>query len=209
MKLSKLASAMPFAHFLGYPAAAAARAEDDDDRKQREGESDDDYAKRMEEKDKEDEAARKAEQDKKDEEARRAEESDDDADAEADDKDDKEEGKRAGRAGAARQRERVRCAAIVAEGIKLGSVKQACSLAFDTKMTAAQAIGVLTAAAADRASEANATTASAPAPRRGPSIDERMAKVVTPNPGASTPASAAPSMADQILTAGKMRRGEI
>jgi hypothetical protein len=208
MKLSKLASAMPFAHFLGHPVAAA-RAESDDDRKQRDDETDEDYAKRMEEKDKEDEAARKAEQDKKDEEARRAEESDDDADAEADDKDDKEDGKRAGRASGARQRERVRCAAIVAEGIKLGSVKQACSLAFDTKMTAAQAIGVLTAAAADRASEANATTAAAPAPSRGPSIDERMAKVVTPNPGASTPAAAAPSLADQILAAGKMRRGEI
>jgi hypothetical protein len=206
MKLSKLASAMPFAHFLGIPSAAAARAEDDD-RKQRDGESDEDYAKRMEEEDKKDEAARKAEQDKKDEEARRAEEGDDDADAEADDKDDKEEGKRAGRAGAARQRERVRCAAIVAEGIKLGSVKQACSLAFDTKMTAAQAIGVLKAAAADR-SESNASAAAAPAPRRGPSIDERMAKVVTPNPGASTPAAAAPSVAEQILAAGKLRRGE-
>ncbi|MBB5462882.1 hypothetical protein [Paraburkholderia sp. Cpub6] len=205
MKLSKLASAMPFAHFLGMPSAAASRAEDDE-RKQREGESDDDYAKRMEEEDKKDEDARKAEQDKKDEEARRAEEGDDDADAEADDKDDKEEGKRAGRAGAARQRERVRCAAIVAEGIKLGSVKQACSLAFDTSMTAAQAVGVLAAAAADRAGDANAA---APVPRRVPSIDERMAKVVTPNPGASTPAAAAPSLADQILAAGKMRRGEI
>jgi hypothetical protein len=205
MKLSKLASAMPFAHFLGIPSAAAARAEDDD-RKQRDDESDEDYAKRMEEKDKE-EAARKAEEDRQQEDARRAEEGDDDADAEADDKDDKEEGKRAGRAGAARQRERVRCAAIVAEGIKLGSVKQACSLAFDTKMTAAQAIGVLAAAAADRL-EPNASAAAAPAPRRGPSIDERMAKVVTPNPGASTPAAAAPSLAEQILAAGKLRRGE-
>jgi hypothetical protein len=209
MKLSKLASAMPFAHFLGYPAAAAARAEDDDDRKQREGESDDEYAKRMEEKDKEEEAARKAEQDRKDEEARRAQEGDDDADAEADDKDDKEEGKRAGRAGAARQRERVRCAAIVAEGIKLGSVKQACSLAFDTKMTAAQAIGVLASAAADRAADANAAAAAKPAPRRGPSIDERMAKVVAPNPGASTEPTGQPSAAERILAAGKMRRGEI
>jgi hypothetical protein len=208
MKLSKLASAMPFAHFLGIPSAAAARAEDDD-RKQRDGESDDDYAKRMEEEDKKDEAARQAEQDKKDEEARRAEEGDDDADAEADDKDDKEEGKRAGRAGAARQRERVRCAAIVAEGIKLGSVKQACSLAFDTKMTAAQAISVLSAAAADRADGASSAAAAAPAPRRGPSIDERMAKVVTPIIGASTPIAEAPSLAAQILAAGKMRRGEI
>jgi hypothetical protein len=200
MKLSKLASAMPFAHFLGHPAAAA-RAESDDDRKQRDDETDEDYAKRMEEKDKEEEAARKAEEDKQKEDARRAE-GDDDADAEADDKDDKEEGRRA-----ARQRERVRCAAIVAEGIKLGSVKQACSLAFDTKMTAAQAIGVLKTAAADR-SESNASAVAAPAPRRGPSIDERMAKVVTPNPGASTPAAAAPSLAEQILAAGKLRRGE-
>jgi phage/plasmid-associated DNA primase len=208
MKLSKLASAMPFAHFLGMPSAAAARAEEDDDRKQRDGESDDDYAKRMEEKDKDEEAARKAEEEKEKENARRAEEGDDDADAEADDKDDKEEGKRAGRAGAARQRERVRCAAIVAEGIKLGSVKQACSLAFDTNMTAAQAVGVLSAAAADRVDGAGSAAAAAPSPRRGPSIDERMAKVVTPNPGASAPAAAAPSLAEQILAAGKLRRGE-
>jgi phage/plasmid-associated DNA primase len=208
MKLSKLASAMPFAHFLGMPSAAAASAEEDDS-KQRDGESDDDYAKRMEEKDKEEEAARKAEEEKDKENARRADEESDDADAEADDKDDKEEGKHAGRAGAARQRERVRCAAIVAEGIKLGSVKQACALAFDTKMTAAQAIGVLSASVADRATDTRSAAAAAPAPRRGPSIDERMARVVTPNPGAETPESGAPSTAEQILAAGKLRRGEI
>lgn len=206
MKLPKLASAMPFAHFLGMPSAAAARAEEDDERKQREGESDDDYAKRMEEQDKKDEAARKAEDEKKDEEARRADQGDDDADVEADDKEDKEEGKRAGRAGAARQRERVRCAAIVAEGIKLGSIKQACSLAFDTKMTAAQAISVLEASAADRKESASAAVPAAP--RRGPSIDERMAKVVTPNPGASGPAAPEPTLAEKILAAGKKRRGE-
>jgi hypothetical protein len=75
-------------------------------------------------------------------------------------------------------------------------------------MTAAQAISVLAAAAEDRAATTAAVASVAPAQRRTPSIDERMAKVVVPNPGASTPASAEPTMAERILAAGKLRRGE-
>lgn len=211
MKLSKIASAMPFAHFLGLPSAsasspsAAARAEEDEDRKQREDESDEDYAKRMEEQDKKDEEARKAEQDEKDKEAKRAEETDDDVDAEADDKDDKEEGKRAGRAKGARQRERVRCAAIVAEGVKLGLVKQACKFAFDTRMSVSEAIGALAMTAEERpAAEASV----APAAARRPSLDERMAHARPANPGASAAAAAEPTLAERIVAAGKLRRGE-
>lgn len=200
MKLSKLASAMPFAHFLGLPSASAASAEEDDERKQREDESDEDYAKRMEEKDKEEEQARKAEEEKEREAARKAEEGDDEADAEEDDKDDKETGKRAGRASGARQRERVRCAAIVAEGIKLGAVKQACAFAFDTSMSAAQAVNALQMTAQDR-------PATAAVPSRRPSLDERMASARPNNPGASAPV-AEPSLAQQIIAAGKLRRGE-
>ncbi len=205
MKLSKIASAMPFAHFLGLPSAsaaspsAAARAEEDEDRKQREDESDDEYAKRMEEQDKKDEEARKAEQEEKDKEAKRAEETDDDA--EADDKEDKEEGKRAGRAKGARQRERVRCAAIVAEGMKRGMVKQACAFAFDTNMSASEAINALSFGQAEQA-------AASPSARK-PSLDERMAHARPRNPGDSAPAAAEPTMAERIIAAGKLRRGEL
>ncbi len=205
MKLSKIASAMPFAHFLGLPSAsaaspsAAARAEEDEDRKQREDESDDEYAKRMEEQDKKDEEARKAEQEEKDKEAKRAEETDDDA--EADDKEDKEEGKRAGRAKGARQRERVRCAAIVAEGMKRGMVKQACAFAFDTSMSASEAINALSFGQAEQA-------AASPSARK-PSLDERMAHARPRNPGDSAPAAAEPTMAERIIAAGKLRRGEL
>ncbi len=205
-KLTKIASAMPFAHFLGLPGAAesapaaSARAEDDEDRKQRDGESDEDYAKRMEEQDEKDKA-KKAEQEEKDKEAKRAEESDDDVDAEADDKDDKEEGKRAGRAKGARQRERVRCAAIVAEGVKRGMVKQACAFAFDTSMSAREAISALAYGQPDQ------PAAAAPAARK-PSLDERMAHSRPANPGNSAPSAAEPDAADRILAAGKRRRGE-
>ncbi|WP_250507663.1 hypothetical protein [Caballeronia sp. GAFFF3] len=207
MKLSKIASAMPFAHFLGLPSAsaaspsAAARAEEDEDRKQREDESDDEYAKRMEEQDKKDEEARKAEQEEKDKEAKRAEETDDDVDAEADDKDDKEEGKRAGRAKGARQRERVRCAAIVAEGMKRGMVKQACAFAFDTNMSASEAINALSFGQTEQA-------AASPSARK-PSLDERMAHARPRNPGDSAPAAAEPTLAERIIAAGKLRRGEL
>lgn len=204
-KLSKLAAAMPFAHFFGLPTPSAASAEedDDDDRKQRADESDEDYAKRMEEQDKKDEEARKAEEDKRREDARRAEDEDEDdeADAEEDERDDKEDGKRAGRAKGARQRERVRCAAIVAEGLKLGSTKQACAFAFDTSMTASQAINALRMGAQDRGESG--------AKARGLSLDERMAHARPANPGASAPVGSSPSTADQIIAAGKERRGEI
>lgn len=218
MKLSKLASAMPFAHYLGLSGSAAAAAEEDDDRKQKDGESDDDYAKRMEDKDKEEEAARKAEQDKKDEEARKAAEEkekedarkakkakradddgDDDADMEADDKDDEEEGKRAGRASGARQRERIRCARIVAAGIASGRVNQACAFAFDTKLTSAQAISALNAASLDAI------------PTRGSGLRERMSAVQVPNPGANAGASVAntdptKAAAASIIAAGERAR---
>lgn len=216
-KLSKLASAMPFAHYLGLGTSAAAAAEEDDERKQREGESDEDYAKRMEEMDDEEEKARKAEEEKK-EEAKRAEEEKrkedeakkakradegDDGDDEADAEEDEEDGKRAGRASGARQRERIRCARIVAAGVKAGRVNQACVLAFDSRLTAAQAIATLNAAALDAPKEQARTTSG---------LRERMSAVAAPNPGAN--GGAAPSanpanaMADRIVAAGQRARGK-
>lgn len=217
MKLSKLASAMPFAHYLGL---SAARAEDDndDERKQRDGESDDDYAKRMEEMDEEEKArkaeeeekerARKAEEEEKEREAKRAkkakraEDDEDDADME-DESDDEEEGKRAGRAQGARQRERIRCARILAAGVKGGRVNQACVFAFDSALTAAAAVAALNAADLDAPKQ----TAS-----RGSRLSERMSAVQTPNPGANS--SAAPSadpakaLADRIVAVAERVRGK-
>jgi hypothetical protein len=40
------------------------------------------------------------------------------------------------------------------------------------------------------------------------SLDERMAHVPKPAPGASAPAAQQPSMAEKIIAAGKKRRGE-
>lgn len=152
MKLSKIASAMPFAHYLGLSGSAARMEEGDDpdERKQRDGESDDDYAKRMEELDQKEEDARRAEEEEKErarkaeedekEKARRAAADDDDPDAE-DEKDEK--------ASAARQRERIRCARIVAAGVKAGRTNLACSFAFDSSLTAAQAEAAIAAAGMD------------------------------------------------------------
>ncbi|ASW00145.1 hypothetical protein [Paraburkholderia aromaticivorans] len=212
MKLSKLASAMPFAHLLGFEVAAA-RAEEDDDRKRLDGESDDDYAKRMEEKDKEDEA-RKAEEGKEKEDARKAAEEkdkgnakqvdddDEEGDAKADDEDDDETGKRAGRAKGARQRERVRCARIMAAGIKAGRVNQAGMFAFDTNLSASQAIAALNASGLDQA----------PAPRTS-GLRERMSGVRLPIVGTDAGAAALDpndpkAKAAAIVAAGKKRRGE-
>lgn len=215
MKLSKLASAMPFAHLLGLPGSAA-RAEEDDDRKRLDGESDDDYAKRMEEKDKEEEQARKAEEEKEKEDARKAAEEkekenakakevdndDEEGDAKADDDEDDESGKRAGRAKGARQRERVRCARIMAAGIKAGRVNQAGVFAFDTSLSASQAIAALNASGLDQTLS----------PRTS-GLRERMSGVRLPIVGTDAGAAALDpndpkAKAAAIVAAGKKRRGE-
>jgi len=213
MKLSKLASAMPFAHYLGLGlgASAARTEENDDERKQRDKESDEDYAKRMDDLD-DDEAARKAEEEKKKEDARKAEEKEKDEAAKRakqaeggdedemkDEEDDEESGKRAGRAKGARQRERVRCAAILAEGLRMGNIKQACAFACDTDMSAVQAIAVLKAGTPEVAA-------------RSSGLRDRMAVVQVPNPGSNSgPAAGAPSsksMADRIVAAGERARNK-
>ncbi|MBR8221298.1 hypothetical protein [Burkholderia ambifaria] len=200
-KLTKLAAAMPFAHFLGLPVAASARVEEEDDRKQREDESDEDYAKRMEEQDKKDEEARKAEEEKRDESAR-ADDDSDDADMEdgdeEDKKDDKEEGKRAGRAKGARQRERIRCARIMAAGIKAGRVNQAAVFAFDTSLSASQAISALGASDLDK-------------PKGRTGLGDRMSTVTAPvvTPQAEAPAADDPrAIAQRAIAAAARVRGE-
>ncbi|MCW3583938.1 hypothetical protein [Burkholderia cenocepacia] len=198
----------PFAAFLSSaPRAAGARLENegggDDERKQRDDESDDDYAKRMDELDEKERA--EEEERKKEEDARRAEEErkkEEDAKraaAEGDDdsEDDDGDGSDAN-ASAARQRERVRCARIMAHGIKLGRSRQAGVFAFDTKMSSRAAIAAL-----------NAGVEDAPAqPRRASSLSSRMASTSIPSAGAGGVTPKAPSLAEQIVQAGKKRRGE-
>lgn len=201
--LPKVARAMPFAHFFGFgPSAEDSSDLDDtgnDERKQRDGESDEDYAARMDELDKDDKPGAA---DPKDDDPCAGDVDGDDADAE-DTADDKEAGRRAGRAQGARQRERERCAAIVAAGIKGGRVNLACSFAFDSKLTAAQAISSLKAAGMD---------AAATAPRRQ-TLADRMDATVVPNPGpngggASGASSPAKALADKIVATAERVRGK-
>ncbi|ANN70907.1 hypothetical protein [Bordetella bronchialis] len=179
--MSKKSLVAPFASLLGIGRARAEDAPaDDDERKQRPDESDEDYAKRMEEMD--DDEARRAEDDKPDE----------DAAAEDDDEDDKKDDD----AKAARAQERARCARIIAHGIKVGAVRQAGVFAFDTSMSAQSAIAAL-----------DAGRAESPAARK-PGLAERMAAARTPNPGAGGAGGAQLTRAQQIVLAGKKRRGE-
>ncbi len=194
----------PFASFLSNaPRAAGARIEDgggdDDERKQREGESDEDYAKRMEELDEKE----RAEQEEKEKEAaaRRAEEERERERAAAEGDDDSEDDDGDGddaTASAARQRERVRCARIMAHGVKLGRARQAGVFAFDTKMSSRAAIAALNAGAEDAPTQ----------PRRASSLSSRMASTSIPSAGAGGVPPKAPSLAEQIVQAAKKRRGE-
>ncbi|HDR8927882.1 hypothetical protein [Burkholderia vietnamiensis] len=189
----------PFAHLLSRAGAARAESEDDE-RKQREDESDEDYAKRMEELDEKE----RAEEEEREREAARARDEGNDVDGddtEAEDGDDETDDAKK----AARATERARCARIMAHGIATGNVKQAAVFAFNTKVSSAVAIQALGAANAV-APQPQPQPQPQPAARR-PSLDERMAHVRTPNPGTAANA-AEPTLAEQIITAGKIRRGE-
>ncbi|KXZ68775.1 RPC7 family DNA-directed RNA polymerase III subunit [Acinetobacter venetianus] len=106
----------------------AKKAETDPDREQMEDESDDDYAARMEEMDEEEEKAE-------------GEINDTDPDAEEDEEDDEKPNAKAARAS-----ERKRCARIIAYGVKANNVHQAAVFAFDTNLSASQAISAMNAA---------------------------------------------------------------
>jgi len=181
-------AAQPFAALLSNKPNAA-RAEDDE-RRQKEGESDDDYAKRMDDMDaaeeKEKEDARKAAEEKEKEDARRA--AAEDGDDEDDESDDAKK--------AARSTERARCARIMAHGINMAAARQAGVFAFDTKMSSKAAIAALNASASDSTAGRRVT------------LGDRMSRMETPNPGGSS-AVAAPTLAQQIVAAGKKRRGEL
>lgn len=180
-KGTKVKKAFSFAHLIGIGAARADDDQDDagddkDERKQRDDESDEDYAKRMEELDK-----------------KEADDEDDDPDVEDEDESDKEK--------AARASERARCATIFGSKAAASRPDFAAHLAFETDMSAKQAVGMLSAFAAG-----------APVAAKPKSLGSRMADVKVPNVGAGAPAGTAPnaaqSAADMIIAAGRARRGE-
>jgi hypothetical protein len=198
MKLASMLKASSFAHLLGLPKAAKAE-EDDDNKKQGPDESDDDYAKRMEDEEKKDD---------EDGDGAKGTKADDDGDGDAeDDPDDKKKVKKAKKAEdgdddddegmkAARKAERKRCAAIFGDASAGTRPDLAAHLAFNTSMSATEAIELLKAAAVGG---------------RGRSLADRMATVTVPNVGAggvSANDGSAKSVAAQILAAGAKRRGE-
>lgn len=213
LRTAKAGSALSFAHLLGF---GRPKAETDDnkdatedtkpgehaaDPKRDDGESDDDYAKRCKE------ARAKAEEEDEKERA-------DAEDGDPDDKEDNEEptddeatrkaksrarksfarGVRGGRTA-----EQARCRAIFAAASAGKRPDVAATLAFDTRMSPAQAIKVLDAAASGQLAKGDLRTAMAVAdtPR------------ITGGGGSERPAADdANSLAAKIVHAGKKRRGE-
>ncbi len=139
---------------------------------------------------------KRAEDDDGDSDDNRADDEEDDDAAEDGSEDDGDEKKdeKSKKAAAA---ERRRCARIIAHGIKCGNVRQAGVFAFDTGMSSASAISALNAAGA--ATERHPKAAS---------LRERMAEVPARNAGAASGSAAQKSLADQIVEAGRIRRGE-
>lgn len=172
MKLSKVASALSFAHLTGVGRSAKASENDppeDDDKKnakgaKADGEDDD------EDKDPpEDKKEGKGKASKADADTDTGDDDDDDGEEDEDDKptskasddDSDEEMRGKSPAAAARRRERARCAAIFASPAAGRNPALAASLAFNTTMTRAEAITVLestpgTGANAQAASQARA-----------------------------------------------------
>lgn len=179
-------AAAPFAHLLGI--SAARRAEDDEEKKDNDAARADDE----DEEKKDDAKAEDGDGDEDDEEKKDAKASDED------EEDDEEEMK-----ASARVRERARCAAIFKSKHAAGRPHIAAELAFNTTLTARQAIGVLASIAAG--------DAAAPKTRSG-GLAAAMATIANPKVGAGDAAPLSPSdpkaVAAQIIAAGKKRRGE-
>jgi hypothetical protein len=178
----------PFAHLIA--GAAAKKAEPEEDKKKASAESEEDTSdedKKDEKDDKKD--AKKAKSKSK---KANADDGEDDGEDDANDEDMK-------RAGA--QEERARCAAIFADPAAGRRPDVAASLAFETDLSASQAIKVLR-TTAQGAPET-------PAPRAA--IGARMQDVKNFTIGGDTPAGGEapkPGTAAFLLAAGKMRRGE-
>jgi hypothetical protein len=195
-KLAKLAGTLPFAHLLGIGAARAESESDDEDKDKKdakkakaEGDDEDGADAKAEGDDAGDDKDDKSEDDTDKKDAKKAKAESDDEDEESDDDEEKPS--------AAVQRDRARCAKIVAHGIKAGAVRQACAYAFDTNMSATVAIATLDATAADR--------------KQGTSLADRMA-VVKQTPvradGGEPAAHGATAQAQTIMAAAAKARGQ-
>lgn len=212
MRQTLMAGAASFAHLLGRgaPKPAAAAAEDDDTKDEKDAK-----AKRLEDDDDGDADA----EDEKDDPKAESDDPDDDGDDDkkddakaesdddekGDDKSDDDDMRKKG-ARSARLRERARCASIFSDAAAGKNPALAATLAFKTNMPRGQAIEVLRAGGL-------AIPAVAAAPRRA-TLDQRMAAVKTPvvgpdGAGASASADGAKTFADQVILAGKKRRGEV
>jgi hypothetical protein len=191
----------PFAHLAGVIQNAKADNGDDDDeakkaKKAEEEKKEDDEAKKAEEdKKKDDEAkAKKAEEDKKKEDDEDEAKAKSEGDDESDDKDDKKPDARTARA-----HERGRIKAILLSEPGKANPVAAAHLATGTSMSRSQAIEMLSAMQAS----APATAATVSDKLRG-----RMANETIPAVGAGD-VQGSPNLAQQIVAAGKKRRGEI
>lgn len=169
-----------------------AKSEDSDDSAEDdEAEDGDDDQDEEEDGDDGDEEGKKSRKAKSKSKGQRAED-----DEEGEDGDD--EGRKAKSARGAVRRERARCAAIIAHGVAIGSVRQACVLAFDTSMGVKAAKASLNACKADGSS-----------PRGG--LADRMAAAAVPTVGADSAQSSAPGLtktAAAIIAIGEKVRGE-
>jgi hypothetical protein len=218
-KRTLMSSAASFAHLFGRGAAAETTEDDKDEKGKKarlKGESDEDYAKRME-KDCPDEGAQDDGDDesmegddvdtdedddevepkkgKKGKKAKKAEKPDaDDEDADGDD-DGNEEAEEKGR-----KAERARWTSVMQHpSAGGGRVATACTFLATTDLTAKQIVNLL-----KTTPEHNATGG------RG-RLADRMERVRTPNPGGNGGGDGGkgPTMAEQIVLAGKKRRGEV
>ncbi|MFL9952804.1 hypothetical protein PQR65_05255 [Paraburkholderia nemoris] len=117
--------------------------------------------------------------------------------------------------------ERARAAEIVAAGFSAGCVKQACSLAFDTNLSAKEAIAALNAGALDAAAQTgngrrqrmglDPADPTGSTSHRAPSAEEVAAKIVAAGEkaaGRSASSTASNPVAHRILAAGERARGQ-
>lgn len=198
-KLAKLAGTLSFAHLLGVKAARAESSEDEDkDKKDKAKAEDDDEEAKARAADESD-GDKKSDDDKqKDAKKAKAEGSDDDeAKAEDDDTDDEDGDDDEKKPSAAVKRDRARCARIIAHGIGMDAVRQACAYAFDTNMSAKVAIATLNATRADG--------------KQGTSLHSRMSaqQQVAVRPEGVQQAQGSAGTAQAILAAANKARGQV
>lgn len=162
----------------GHPRAEKKRADDDEDMKNR-ADDDGEDAKQDDAAPEDDPEGKKGKKGRK---ARKAEREDEDEDGEPgndgdpdDEDDDEEEMKGKGEAGAARLRERARCAAILGHPAASANVEFACELAFNTRLGRKEAVALLQ---------------KAPKAQRNGGLAQRMADA----PNFRTSGAAAPSL---------------